>query len=76
LELPFVGVSVTVPVIGVAPFRNCTVPLGASPLLCVEIVAVKVTIVPDTILLGTEATPVAVVAFVTVKLSAICALGL
>jgi len=71
VELPFVGLSVTVPAIGVAPFRNCTVPLGATPLLCVEIVAVKVTIVPDVILLGRAAAPVVVVAFVTVKLSAI-----
>jgi hypothetical protein len=76
LLAPSVGVSVTVPLIGVAPFRNCTVPLGATPLLCVEIVAVKVTIVPDVILLGTEATPVVVVAFVTVTESVMGPLGM
>jgi len=37
------GVYVTVPVIGVTPFRNCTAPVGAKPMLEVLTVAVRVT---------------------------------
>ena len=68
--LPSVGVRVTVPVIGVVPFRNCTVPLGATPLLCVFTMAVSVTLVPAppwTIVEGLAVTATVVAAFVTVK---------
>lgn len=37
---------VTVPLIGVDPLRNCTVPVGAAPLLCVLTAAVRVTLAP------------------------------
>jgi hypothetical protein len=39
---PAVGVRVTVPGIGVPLFRNCTVPVGATPLDCVETTATRV----------------------------------
>ena len=44
---------VTVPLIGVPAFRNCTVPLGAAALLlCVLTIAVSVTVEPDPTLVG------------------------
>ncbi len=49
-----------------APFLNCTVPVGPAPLLVVEIVAVSVTLPPDTMLVTFEVTCVVVVAFVIV----------
>jgi hypothetical protein len=43
---PALPLYVTVPLIGVDPFKNCTVPDGAAPLLWVLTVAVRVTLVP------------------------------
>jgi hypothetical protein len=60
------GVYVTVLVIGVLPFRNCTVPDGGRPMLLVVTVAVRVTLVPDVTLDWLEVTVVVVGAGVTV----------
>ena len=51
------GVQTTAAPSAVAPFLNCTVPVGPAPLLAVAIVAVYVTLPPE----GTEAGPVKVV---------------
>ena len=67
---PLVPEYVTVPLIGVDPFRNCTVPFGATRLLCVFTVAVRVTLAPDTGLLSLELTLVEVAAFVILRASA------
>ena len=46
----------------VAPFLNCTVPVGPAPLLFVATVAVSVTLVPAVIEEGLDVTEVAVAA--------------
>jgi hypothetical protein len=61
---------VTVPLIGVEPLRNCTVPVGAAPLLRVPTVAVSVTCVVPVMAEGLGTTRVTVVALVTVSASA------
>jgi len=72
------GTSITVPLIGVVPFKNCTGAAtkfppgapGASPLNCVDVtVAVSVTMPPDVIEVGLAVTAVVVVAFATVTVS-------
>jgi len=74
---PGAGFNVIVPVMGVDPFKNCTGALcntppaapGASPLLCVDTVAVSVTMAPDVIDVGLAVTFVAVPACVIVTVS-------
>jgi hypothetical protein len=58
------------------PFINCTVPVGPAPLLVVEIVAVSVTLPPDTTLDTLLVTAVVVAAFVIVTFSAVDVLAL
>ncbi len=69
------GTSITVPLIGVVPFKNCTGAAskfppgapGASPLNCVDVtVAVSVTLPPDVIVLGLAVTAIDVAACVIV----------
>ncbi len=48
------------------PFLNCTVPVGPTPLLMVETVAVKVTLPPEAMLVGLATTAVVVAACVMV----------
>ncbi len=67
--VPEVGVHVAgVPRL-LAPFLNCTVPVGPAPLLVVEIVAVSVTLPPEVIVVTLEVTAAVVVAFVIVTAS-------
>lgn len=72
-KLPAVGARVTVPLIGVVPFKNCTgvarAPPGATPLLSVDTVAVSVTLPPDTMLVELAVTVVVVTACVIVTVS-------
>ena len=63
------GVHVPVPKLAV-PLVNVTKPVGPAPLLCVEITAVRVTLVPEVMLVRLLATFVVVAAFVIVTLSA------
>jgi hypothetical protein len=65
-----VGVHVTAVDRVLAPFLNCTVPVGPAPLLFVVTLAVSVTLPPETMLLTLGTTAVDVVAFVTVSESA------
>ena len=65
-----VGVQVAATPSAPEPFLNCTVPVGAVPLLCVDTTAVSVTVPPDLILGRLAVTAVVVVAFVTVTGSA------
>lgn len=64
--IPEVGVQLTAAPRLLAPFLNCTVPVGPAPLLLVLTVAVSVTLPPDTMLVGLAMTEVVVVAWVTV----------
>src|SRR5215470_8205933 len=67
LDTAPLGVHVTAVPRFVAPFWNCTVPVGpCAELLFDEIVAVSVTDAPDVMLLGLAATPACVVAGVMV----------
>jgi hypothetical protein len=52
------------------PFLNCTVPVGPTPLLFVDTVAVSVTLPPDMMVDTLGTTAVEVAAFVTVTVSA------
>jgi len=72
------GTSITVPLIGVVPFKNCTGAAskfppgapGASPLNCVDVtVAVSVTMLPDVIEVGLAVTAIVVAACVIVTAS-------
>ena len=71
-----VPVDVRVPLIGVPPFKNCTVPVGAAPLLCVFTTAVRVKLAPDWTVDGSAVRPAVVTAGVMVITSALEALGL
>ena len=73
--LAFVGTSVAVQG-GVPHAENKTVPVGPTPLLCVVIVAVNVTVCVVVTVARSLASPVTVGAFVTVRLSVISALAL
>jgi hypothetical protein len=53
-------VYVTVPLIGTFAFRKCTAPVGASPILVVLTVAVKVTCAPVRTVVGFAVTAMAV----------------
>jgi hypothetical protein len=61
-----VGVQVAAAPKLLAPFLNCTVPLGPAPLLLVLTVAVSVTLPPGAMLVGLGVTVVVVVACVMV----------
>jgi hypothetical protein len=74
--IPDVGVHVAAVPRLLAPFLNCTVPVGPAPLLLVEIVAVRVTLPPEVIVATLEVTAAVVVAFVIVTLSAVDVLAL
>jgi len=66
--LKSVGTSVAVHG-GVPHVENVTVPEGPAPRLCVEMVAVKVTVCAVVTVVESAASAVDVVAFVTVRLS-------
>src|SRR5229473_1921360 len=74
--IPDVGEQFTALPRLLAPFLNCTVPVGPAPLLLVEIVAVSVTLPPEVIVATLEVTTAVVVAFVIVTLSAVDVLAL
>ena len=63
------GVHVAAAPSALAPFLNCTVPVGPTPLLFVFTVAVSVMLPPEVMLFTLGTTCVDVVAFVTVKVS-------
>ncbi|SRR6266478_815735 len=58
--VPAVGVHVTAVERTVAPFLNCTVPVGPAPWLVVDTVAVSVTLPPAVMLEGEGVTVVVV----------------
>jgi hypothetical protein len=60
----------------IVPFINCTVPVGAAPLLVAEMVAVRVTLPPAIMLATLLLTIAVVVAFVIVTFSATDVLAL
>jgi hypothetical protein len=60
------GVHVTALPKLLAPFLNCTIPVGPAPLLVVFTIAVSVTFAPAVILVGLGVTTVVVVACVMV----------
>src|SRR5216683_5032642 len=64
--IPDVGVHVAAVPRLLAPFLNCTVPVGPAPLLLVEIVAVSVTLPPAVIVVTLDVTAAVVAAFVIV----------
>lgn len=64
---PALPAYVTVPLIGVDPLINCTVPDGAMPLLCALTVAVRVRLAPDSTLDALAFTLVVVAAGVIVS---------
>jgi hypothetical protein len=71
-----VGAHVTAVDRVLAPFLNCTVPVGPAPLLFVATVAVSVMLPPETMLLTLDVTCVCVVALATVTVCATVAAAL
>ena len=67
--VPDVGVQVAALPKLLDPFLNCTVPVGPAPLLVVFTVAARVTLPPETILVGLGVTAVVVEACVIVTAS-------